>query len=112
MPQRPTTQGERLARLEALQEEQFGKVLQALERNNPHPLGERLDALVRDLDEKWDEKFAALENLVRDDVADLATMKNVGRGALMVVSFVFASIGAAVTAFWDDTVKFIHSLVH
>ena len=103
------TQAERLARLEVMTEERHQALMDALERNNPHPLVERTINKIEELDKKWTEKFEALDALVHDDIAKLAMFENRGRGIFAALAGFFAVLGATATAFWDALMKFIHS---
>lgn len=108
-------EAERLARLEVQQEERFAAMLDALERNNPHPLVERVEAKIDRLREEhsklhtaWTQRLDDLEVAHRADVANLAELENKGKGAAAVLSVMFTMIGAFITAFWDTLKSIFH----
>lgn len=103
------TQAERLARLEAMTEERHQALMEALERNNPHPLVERAISKIEGLDSKWTEKFDVLDALVHDDIAKLAMFENRGKGIFAAMASFFAGLGALTAAFWDQIIRFIHT---
>lgn len=99
------TQAERLARLEAQQEERFKAMFEALERNNPHPLVGRIESKVDALGEEMRGELKAIRFDLEDDKANLAELENKGKGAAAVLSVMFTMLGAVIMAFWDSVLK-------
>lgn len=97
---KPSTQGERLARIEAILE----ALPEALGRN-----GEAAAAVSQKLDEmdaRWTQRFDALEKELSDDKADLAALKNKGAGILIGVGLAGSALGAAALAVADRFLDF------
>jgi len=61
MAQVKMTQAERLARIEAVQEERFKTLFEQLERNNPHPLVNSAIDKIDALDERVVRRFSELD---------------------------------------------------
>tara|TARA_R110002020_G_scaffold62613_3_gene167368 strand:+ start:12158 stop:12514 length:357 start_codon:yes stop_codon:yes gene_type:complete len=111
------TQGERLARLEAQQEERFRSVFRSLDESavtcgavleRVNEIYENTNKMQAQQEERWSKRMSEQEEEHRQlrmahetDVAALSALTNKGKGVAAVMSVIFVVLGSVATLLFD-----------